>query len=81
LSWKHYRTLLRLDGGAARNGYVDESIQQNWSSRALERQMGTLYYERLLASQDKAAVVAEAGVNIAALPGTGRALESNLEQG
>ena len=100
LSWTHYRTLLRLDSEAARNWYVNESIQQNWSSRALERQMGTLYYERLLASQDKAAVVAEAGANVAALPtsprdfvrdpvlleflglpGTGRLLESNLEQG
>jgi predicted nuclease of restriction endonuclease-like (RecB) superfamily len=99
LSWTHYRTLLRLDSAAARNWYVNESIQQNWSSRALERQMGTLYYERLLASQDKAAVLAEAGANVAALPtsprdfvrdpvlleflglpGTGRLLESNLEQ-
>jgi predicted nuclease of restriction endonuclease-like (RecB) superfamily len=99
LSWTHYRTLLRLDSEAARNWYVNESIQQNWSSRALELQMGTLYYERLLASKDKAAV-AEAGANVAALPtsprdfvrdpvlleflglpGTGRLLESNLEQG
>ncbi len=68
LSWTHYRTLLRLDSEAARNWYVTESIAQNWSSRALERQIGTLYYERLLASQDKAAVSNEASANIAAMP-------------
>lgn len=35
---------------------MNEAATQNWSSRALERQIGTLYYERLLASQDRAAV-------------------------
>jgi predicted nuclease of restriction endonuclease-like (RecB) superfamily len=39
---------------------MDEAVTQNWSSRALERQIGTLYYERLLASQDRAAVEQEA---------------------
>lgn len=37
-----------------------EAAAQNWSSRALERQIGTLYYERLLASRDRAAVEQEA---------------------
>jgi hypothetical protein len=60
LSWTHYRRLLRVDSEAARQWYVSEAIRQNWSSRALERQIGTLYDERLLASQDKAAVAAEA---------------------
>jgi predicted nuclease of restriction endonuclease-like (RecB) superfamily len=100
LSWTHYRTLLRLDSEAARQWYVNEAIAQNWSSRALERQIGTLYYERLLSSQDKAAVQAEASSQVAplnqsprafvrdpvlleflGLPGTGRLLESELEQG
>lgn len=39
---------------------MNEAATQNWSSRALERQIGTLYYERLLASQDRAAVEREA---------------------
>ena len=39
---------------------MHEAADQNWSTRALERQIGTLYYERLLASQDRAAVQAEA---------------------
>ena len=67
LSWTHYRTLLRLDSAAARQWYMDEAATQNWSTRALERQMGTLYYERLLASQDRAAVQQEASANILAV--------------
>jgi len=60
LSWTHYRTLLRVDSETARTWYMNEAAAQNWSSRALERQIGTLYYERLLASQDRAAVEQEA---------------------
>jgi predicted nuclease of restriction endonuclease-like (RecB) superfamily len=60
LSWTHYRLLLRVDNAEAREWYVNETAIQNWSTRALERQIGTLYYERLLASRDKKAVKAEA---------------------
>jgi predicted nuclease of restriction endonuclease-like (RecB) superfamily len=100
LSWTHYRTLLRVENPAARQWYVDEAVSQNWRSRALERQIGTLYYERLLLSQDKAAVTEEARENLThleqsprafvrdpvmleflGLPGTGKLLESGLEQG
>lgn len=67
LSWTHYRTLLKLDGDGARQWYMHEAATQNWSTRALERQIGTLYYERLLASQDRAAVEREAASNLQAL--------------
>ncbi len=67
LSWTHYRTLLRVDSESARHWYMNEAAAQNWSSRALERQIGTLYYERLLASQDRAAVEQEANVQVMAL--------------
>jgi len=67
LSWTHYRLILRVQDAKARAWYVNEAAIQNWSSRALERQIGTLYYERLLLSQDKDAVVAEAQDNLAAL--------------
>lgn len=67
LSWTHYRRLLRVDNEVARQWYMNESATQNWSSRALERQINTLYYERLLASQDKAAVETEAKMNLAQL--------------
>ena len=99
LSWTHYRTLLRADDAKARLWYMNESADQGWSTRALERQIGTLYYERLLASSDRREVEQEAASNIAplqqnprefvrdpvmleflGLPGTGKLLESNLEQ-
>jgi predicted nuclease of restriction endonuclease-like (RecB) superfamily len=64
LSWTHYRRLLRVDNDHARHWYMNESALQNWSSRALERQINTLYYERLLASRDRSAVREEAANNI-----------------
>ena len=64
LSWTHYRRLLRVDSEHARQWYMKESAVQNWSSRALERQINTLYYERLLASRDRPAVMQEAASNI-----------------
>lgn len=44
LSWTHYRTLLKVDSDSARQWYMNEAATQNWSTRALERQIGTLYY-------------------------------------
>jgi len=64
LSWTHYRRLLRVDNNSARLWYMNESASQNWSSRALERQINTLYYERLLASRDRYSVQQEAATNI-----------------
>lgn len=60
LTWTHYRLLLRVDDEAARNWYLEESIRSGWSSRQLERQISTLYYDRLLASREKAPVIDEA---------------------
>jgi predicted nuclease of restriction endonuclease-like (RecB) superfamily len=67
LGWTHYRILLRIDNPSARDWYLNEAIGQNWSSRALERQIGVLYYERLLSSKDKAQVEAEAAQRTAPL--------------
>jgi hypothetical protein len=64
LSWTHYRTLLRVESADARQWYMNEAAAQNWSSRALERQIGTLYYERLLLSEDRQAVAAEADAKL-----------------
>lgn len=60
LSWTHYRLLLRVESEKARSWYMNEASTQGWTTRALERQIGTLYYERLLASSDRAAVENEA---------------------
>lgn len=60
LSWTHYRILMRLENLNAREWYIKETIENNWSVRALERQISVLYYERLLSSSDKAPVIQEA---------------------
>ncbi|EIK70001.1 Predicted nuclease of restriction endonuclease-like (RecB) superfamily, DUF1016 family [Pseudomonas brassicacearum] len=64
LSWTHYRTLPRVENANARRWYMNEAVTQNWSTRALERQIGTFYYERLLASHDRPAVEQEAAANL-----------------
>lgn len=60
LSWTHYRSLIRIENPEARQWYLKETIENNWSARALDRQISVLYYERLLASQNKALVAEEA---------------------
>lgn len=67
LNWTHYRILLRVEDEQARRWYMNEAAEQNWASRALERQIGTLYYERLLVSRDREPVQAEALAQIAPL--------------
>lgn len=53
LSWTHYLALLRVAGEDARLWYEQEALRENWSARTLDRNISTLYYERLLMSQDK----------------------------
>ena len=72
LSWTHYRNLLRVENERARNRYMDEAASQNWSTRALDRQIGTLYYERLLASRNRDPVREEAAMQIEPLQKTPR---------
>ena len=67
LSWTHYRLLIAVDDSAAREWYAREAAEQHWSTRQLERQIGVLYYERLLASRKKAPVRKEAITRVAAL--------------
>ena len=40
--------------------YMNEAADGVWSARQMDRQISTLYYERLLASKDKAPVITEA---------------------
>ncbi|MFA5779762.1 MAG: PDDEXK nuclease domain-containing protein [Elusimicrobiota bacterium] len=60
LTWTHYRLLLKAGNSSAREFYINECIEGNWSTRQLERQINSFYYERLLASKNKKAVVKEA---------------------
>ena len=59
LTWTHYRLLLRVGKEATREFYLEECITGNWSTRQLERQINSFYYERLLSSKNKGLVKAE----------------------
>jgi predicted nuclease of restriction endonuclease-like (RecB) superfamily len=56
LSWTHYRMLLKVEDEKARQFYLDECAKSNWSTRQLERQINSFYFQRLLSSQDKDSV-------------------------
>lgn len=60
LSWSHYRLIMRVEKPQARSYYMNEAAAQNWSVRALERQINSHYYERILASHGDRKVAAEA---------------------
>mgnify|MGYP003279549556 FL=1 len=59
LSWTHYRLLMRVENKNAREFYTEEAIKSNWSTRQLERQINSFFYERLLSSQNKEKVSEE----------------------
>jgi len=59
LSWTHYRLLMRVEDEAARNYYMNEAAEQNWSTRVLERQINSLYFQRLLSSKNKGPLIAK----------------------
>lgn len=59
LSWTHYRALMKVTDETARNFYLEESVKSGWSSRQLDRQINSFYYQRILASRDQVSVAAE----------------------
>ena len=59
LSWTHYRLLLKVKNKAARDFYFEESVRERWSTRQLERQINTFFYERLLSSKNKNLMLAD----------------------
>ena len=65
LSWSHYRRLLSVDNEKARLWYMNEAADEVWSTRQLDRQISTLYYERLLSSKEKESVKEEAQKKLA----------------
>ena len=68
LSWTHYRVLMRVKAEKARTWYMDEAANNAWSSRALERQIEMLYYERLLSSKFDEGIRQEGIGKVNALP-------------
>ena len=63
LSWSHYLLILKIENEKAKDYYIQETIASNWSVRALERQINSLYYERLISSHEKQLVIQEAKEN------------------
>ncbi len=59
LTWTHFRALLSVENKDARYWYMNEAASENWSSRTLERNVGSQYYFRLLQSQHKEPVIRE----------------------
>jgi predicted nuclease of restriction endonuclease-like (RecB) superfamily len=96
LSWSHYRAIMRVEKPEAREFYEQEAVASGWNVRELERQIHSLYYERLLASRDKKGMVREqrkaipydpasilkssAVLEFLGLPDSTRLHESELEQ-
>jgi Uncharacterized conserved protein len=53
LNWLQYRLLIRIEDATKREYYELEAVKNHWSGRELERQINSLFYERLLLSTDK----------------------------
>ena len=51
LSWSHNRLIMRVDDSKARMFYLKEAIENHWSTRQLERNIHSFYYQRTLSSQ------------------------------
>ena len=59
LSWTHYRVLLQVKDEIAREWYENEALRETWSVKALQRNISSQYYYRILKTQDKAVVETE----------------------
>ena len=68
LTWTHYRLLLKVEKDSAREFYIDEAVTGNWSTRQLERQINSLFYDRTLMSRDKKGMIMD-----------GRALQDKMQ--
>ncbi|GHT44421.1 hypothetical protein AGMMS49965_20000 [Bacteroidia bacterium] len=59
LTWSHIQRIMRVSNPEARAYYLKEAAENTWSVRTLDRNISTLYYQRLLSSQVKEPVIAE----------------------
>lgn len=59
LTWSHYKRIMHIQNADARNWYLKEAAEQMWSYATLNRNISTMYYERLLMSQQKDSVEQE----------------------
>ena len=56
LTWSHFQKVLRVSDEEARIFYLTEAAENMWSVRTLDRNISTLYYNRIVASIDKKTV-------------------------
>ncbi len=59
LNWSHFEIIMRVADEKARLYYLHEAADNTWSVRTLDRNISTLYYQRLLSSQAKEEVETE----------------------
>lgn len=59
LDWSHFRILLQEENKDARDWYAQESVNESWSVRTLQRNISSQYYYRMLKSPKKDLVRAE----------------------
>lgn len=57
LSFSHFLELIKVEDPLKRAFYESQSIRGNWSFRELKRQIGSLLFERMAKSRNKAAVI------------------------
>ena len=53
LSWSHYRLLMKIENSEAKTFYLTQCVTEAWSTRQLDRQISTAYYQRMLISKNK----------------------------
>ncbi|MEZ4885630.1 MAG: PDDEXK nuclease domain-containing protein [Chitinophagales bacterium] len=53
LTWTHYRLLMRIEDESARIFYIKEAVKGHWNVKQLNRQVNSMYFERLLISKDR----------------------------
>ena len=53
LTWSHFQKVLKVSDEKARIFYLTEAAENMWSVRTLDRNISTLYYNRIVASIDK----------------------------
>jgi predicted nuclease of restriction endonuclease-like (RecB) superfamily len=53
LSWSHYRLLIRVENENVRMFYLNEAIEQHWSTRKLDRNISRQFFQRIIANQNQ----------------------------
>lgn len=59
LPWTHYVRLLTVRSANARRFYAEEALRGGWSSRQLDRQIQSQFYERTALSRNKARMLSK----------------------